>query len=157
MKDDLLFLLFAGLWKTSRINAVGRSGGDGGRCASILRSFDSLLQIFGLEEKGGQLKQREESKNASQPNHPPIGRRFFFGIFGILCGFFGSLAGIKQLDLNRCFYGYILISGSLLWAASGLLLWWLLNFRWSWGWWLCVCYCYQGQQRHREKCTHINQ
>lgn len=90
--------------------------------------------VASLRDERDQLQQRQGGDNSSENQSMPTGRRLFLLFSGVVGGFLCCLAGIEKLHIDRRFNGYVLIGGGLIWAASGLLLWFLTVFRWSWGW-----------------------
>jgi len=88
-----------------------------------------------LDAEYKQLDKADKTDYASQPNHPPVGRRYVlaFGLF--VGGFLLSLYGWLHFnDYRRVFCTALIGSGWLL-SGLGLGFWFAtFSYRQSWGW-----------------------
>jgi hypothetical protein len=100
-----------------------------------------LAETASVQSENDQLQESNKRKNASQPDHPPIGRRLVVSFFGVFGGFFLSLWGWRLFDYQRRYCGTILILVGWGRGFAGFGLLWVSNFRWTWSWVILFCQC----------------
>jgi hypothetical protein len=121
-------------------NNVSAFGGN--YCLGLIGSrFDSSFQLNALPQENPYLNKTDKGQSdggyyepSSEINEPPIGRRSFLAILGLLSQFLGGLWGWNFFYKKRRLLGaFLIVCGTLL-GAAGMTLLILTGYPSTWNW-----------------------